>query len=166
VICLVAARLAASGNVARRRTRQLRVMNARSSVRMNGPEVIEQETGLKNSTRVSRTHFGPIHGGEQRYAWPGRCICGRRYAPGCRRYPAISLRRGSGVHRSAQVELYRGRSRDADTSQQWIPRSSAHSGVRMALGRKTMSDIPAFRGAVWFRSLTGRRHPCQDLNPY
>jgi malonate decarboxylase beta subunit len=90
---------------------------------MNGPEVIEQENGIEEFDSSDRALIWAIHGGEQRYAM-GLADAfvdddTHQVADAIRHFTSKGV---PAVHRSAQVELYRGRLATLDTSQQWDPK--------------------------------------------
>jgi malonate decarboxylase beta subunit len=90
---------------------------------MNGPEVIEQESGIDEFDSSDRALIWAIHGGEQRYAMGLADVLVEDDTPQI----ADAIRRlvSKGVppvHRSSQVALYRSRIAALDTSHQWDPR--------------------------------------------
>jgi malonate decarboxylase beta subunit len=99
------------------------VMTREARLGMNGPEVIEQENGIEEFDSSDRALIWAIHGGEQRYALGLADALVDDDTPQV--VDAIRHFTSNGVpavHRSAQVELYRGRLATLDTSQQWDPK--------------------------------------------
>jgi malonate decarboxylase beta subunit len=89
---------------------------------LNGPEVIEQESGVDEFDSSDRALIWAIHGGEQRYA-TGLADAlveddTQQVAEAVRQWV---LRGVPLVHRSSQVSLYRERIAALDTSRQWDP---------------------------------------------
>jgi malonate decarboxylase beta subunit len=89
---------------------------------LNGPEVIEQESGVDEFDSSDRALIWAIHGGEQRYA-TGLADAlveddTQQVAEAVRQFvlKGVPL-----VHRSSQVSLYRERIAALDTSRQWDP---------------------------------------------
>jgi malonate decarboxylase beta subunit len=98
------------------------VMTREARLGMNGPEVIEQESGVDEFDSKDRALIWAIDGGEQRYA------IGLADALVDDNTPQIAdvirglvLKGAPPVHRSSQVALYRGRIATLDTSRQWDP---------------------------------------------
>jgi malonate decarboxylase beta subunit len=89
---------------------------------LNGPEVIEQESGVDEFDSSDRALIWAIHGGEQRYA-TGLADAlveddTQQVAEAVRQFV---LRGVPLVHRSSRVSLYRERIAALDTSRQWDP---------------------------------------------
>ena len=89
---------------------------------LNGPEVIEQESGVDEFDSSDRALIWAIHGGEQRYA-TGLADAlveddTQQVAEAVRQFV---LRGVPLVHRSSQVSLYRERIAALDTSRRWDP---------------------------------------------
>jgi malonate decarboxylase beta subunit len=89
---------------------------------LNGPEVIEQESGVDEFDSSDRALIWAIYGGEQRYA-TGLADAlveddTQQVAEAVRRFV---LRGIPLVHRSSQVSVYRKRIAALDTSRQWDP---------------------------------------------
>ena len=100
------------------------VMTREARLGMNGPEVIEQESGIAEFDASDRALVWAINGGEQRYA-TGLVDAlveddTQQLAEAVRRFVAKGV---PAVHRSAAVALYRERIRALDPSQQWDPQS-------------------------------------------
>src|SRR3981189_493415 len=98
------------------------VMTREARLGMNGPEVIEQENGVEEFDSSDRGLIWAIHGGEQRYV-TGLADAlvdddAPQVADAIRHFTSKSI---PAVHRSSQVELYRGRLATLDTSQQSDP---------------------------------------------
>jgi malonate decarboxylase beta subunit len=90
---------------------------------MNGPEVIEQESGVDEFDSSDHALIWAIDGGEQRYAMG----LADALVEDDTLQIADAVRRliSKGVpphHRSAQVALYRSRIAALDASRQWDPR--------------------------------------------
>jgi malonate decarboxylase beta subunit len=99
------------------------VMTREARLGMNGPEVIEQESGIEEFDSSDRALIWAIHGGEQRYA-TGLADAlvdddARQIANAIRRFVTMGV---PTVHRSSQVTLYRNRIEALDTSRQWDPK--------------------------------------------
>src|SRR6266403_566532 len=99
------------------------VMTREARLGMNGPEVIEQENGIDEFDSSDHALIWAIHGGEQRYATGlADALVGddkTEVADAIRHFTSKGV---PAVHRSAQVELHRGRLATLDTSQQWEPK--------------------------------------------
>src|ERR1700691_1178320 len=98
------------------------VMTREARLGLNGPEVIEQESGIEEFDSSDRALIWAINGGEQRV---GMGVADelvdddtQNIAASVRRYVEAGLPHG---HRSKQVELYRERIAALDTSQQIDP---------------------------------------------
>jgi malonate decarboxylase beta subunit len=99
------------------------VLTREARLGLNGPEVIEQESGVDEFDSSDRALIWAIHGGEQRYA-TGLADAlvdddRQQVADAIRRFLAQGV---PPVHRSSQVALYRTRIAALDTSRQWEPR--------------------------------------------
>jgi malonate decarboxylase beta subunit len=99
------------------------VLTREARVGLNGPEVIEQESGVDEFDSSDRALIWAIHGGEQRYA-TGLADAlvdddTQEVADAIRRFIAQGV---PPVHRSSQVALYRRRIAALNTSRQWEPR--------------------------------------------
>jgi malonate decarboxylase beta subunit len=99
------------------------VMTREARLGMNGPEVIEQESGVDEFDSGDHALIWAIDGGEQRYAMGLADALVEDDTP----QVADAVRRlvSQGVpplHRSSQVALYRSRIAALDTSRQWDPR--------------------------------------------
>jgi malonate decarboxylase beta subunit len=98
------------------------VMTREARLGMNGPEVIEQESGIEEFDASDRALIWAIHGGEQRVAMGVADELVLDDAPSIaaavQRYVKAGLPQ---VHRSRQVELYRRRIASIDTSRQIDP---------------------------------------------
>jgi malonate decarboxylase beta subunit len=99
------------------------VMTREARLGMNGPEVIEQESGVDEFDSSDHALIWAIDGGEQRYAMGLADALVEDDTP----QVADAVRRlvSQGVppvHRSSQVALYRNRIEALDTSRQWDPR--------------------------------------------
>ncbi len=99
------------------------VMTREARLGMNGPEVIEQESGVDEFDSSDHALIWAIDGGEQRYAMGLADALVDDDTP----QVADAVRRlvSQGVpplHRSSQVALYRSRIAALDASRQWDPR--------------------------------------------
>jgi malonate decarboxylase beta subunit len=100
------------------------VMTREGRLGLNGPEVIEQESGIEEFDSTDRTLIWAINGGEQRYA-TGLADAlvdddSRQVNDAVRRLMAQGV---PAVHRSSQLALYRERIRALDPSEQWDPKA-------------------------------------------
>jgi malonate decarboxylase beta subunit len=100
------------------------VMTREARLGMNGPEVIEQESGIDEFDSSDRALIWAINGGEQRYA-TGLVDAlvtddTQQVADAIRGFVTKGV---PTTHRSSQVALYRGRIQALDPSQQWDPKT-------------------------------------------
>src|SRR5277367_1857211 len=99
------------------------VLTREARLGLNGPEVIEQESGVDEWDSSDRTLVFAINGGEQRYAMGLADALVEddtpQIADAVRRFIARGI---PPIHRSTQVELYRSRVGALDTSRQWDPK--------------------------------------------
>jgi malonate decarboxylase beta subunit len=100
------------------------VMTQEARLGLNGPEVIEQESGIEEFDSSDRTLIWAIHGGQQRV---GMGVADElviddveKMAAAVQRFVKAGL---PNVHRSQQVELYRQRIAALDVSRQIDPLS-------------------------------------------
>jgi malonate decarboxylase beta subunit len=99
------------------------VMTREARLGMNGPEVIEQESGVDEFDSKDHALIWAIDGGEQRYAMGLADALVDDDTPQIANVVRGLVSKGAPlVHRSSQVELYRGRIATLDTSRQWDPR--------------------------------------------
>jgi malonate decarboxylase beta subunit len=99
------------------------VLTREARLGLNGPEVIEQESGIDEWDSSDRALAFAINGGEQRYAMGLADALVEDDTPQI----ADAVRRliAKGIppkHRSSQVEFYRNRIAALDTSRQWDPK--------------------------------------------
>ncbi len=98
------------------------VMTREARLGMNGPEVIEQESGIEEFDASDRALIWAIHGGEQRVAMgvADELVLddAQKIAAAVQKYVKAGLPQ---VHRSQQVELFRRRIAALDTSEQMDP---------------------------------------------
>jgi malonate decarboxylase beta subunit len=98
------------------------VLTREARLGLNGPEVIEQESGIDEWDSGDRALVFAINGGEQRYAMGLADALVEDDTPqivnAVRRFIAKGL---PPIHRSSQVELYRRRIGALDTTRQWDP---------------------------------------------
>jgi malonate decarboxylase beta subunit len=98
------------------------VLTREARLGLNGPEVIEQESGIDEWDSSDRALVFAINGGEQRYAMGLADALVEDDTPliadAVRRFIAKGL---PPIHRSSQVDLYRRRIGALDTARQWAP---------------------------------------------
>jgi malonate decarboxylase beta subunit len=98
------------------------VMTREGRLGMNGPEVIEQESGVDEFDASDRSLIWAIHGGEQRVATGLADILVEddtaQMVQAIARLLALGV---PAVHRSEQVDFYRNRIAALDPSRQWEP---------------------------------------------
>jgi malonate decarboxylase beta subunit len=98
-------------------------MTREARLGMNGPEVIEQENGVKEFDSSDHALIWAINGGEQRFATGMIDALVDDDTP-----QIVDVIRGfvskgvPAIHRSSQVALYRGCIEALDTSRQWDPK--------------------------------------------
>jgi len=124
VICLTAGTVGCFGGMALAAgLSSYVVMTREARLGMNGPEVIEQESGIDEFDSSDRALIWAIHGGEQRYAMGLADVLveddTRQIADAIRRLVSKGV---PPVHRSSQVALYRNRIEALDSSRQWDPK--------------------------------------------
>jgi len=100
------------------------VMTREARLGMNGPEVIEQESGIDEFDSSDRALIWAINGGEQRSA-TGLVDAlvtddTQQVGDAIRSFVTKGV---PAVHRSSQVALYRARIQALDPSQQWDPKT-------------------------------------------
>jgi malonate decarboxylase beta subunit len=99
------------------------VLTREARLGMNGPEVIEQENGIDEFDPSDHALVWAVDGGEQRYATGLADALIEDDTPqivdAIRRFVSKGV---PAVHRSSQVELYRNRIQELDTSRQWDPK--------------------------------------------
>jgi len=112
------------------------VMTREARLGMNGPEVIEQESGVEEFDASDRGLIWAVHGGEQRVAMG---VADQLVLDDVARVTAAvqsCIKAGlPQVHRSQQVELYRRRIAALDTSSQMDPRT-----LRQSWGNKSREE--------------------------
>ena len=100
------------------------VMTPEARLGLNGPEVIEQESGIEEFDSSDRTLIWAINGGEQRV---GMGVADELVTDDAQKIAAVVRRFVEAglpiVHRSEQVDLYRERIAALDASQQIDPLS-------------------------------------------
>ncbi len=138
VICLTAGTVGCFGGMALAAgLSSYVVMTREARLGMNGPEVIEQESGIDEFDSSDRALIWAIHGGEQRYAMGLADVLveddTRQIADAIRRLVSKGV---PPVHRSSQVALYRSRIAALDTSRQWDPRE-----LRAAWGASSSQEV-------------------------
>jgi malonate decarboxylase beta subunit len=124
VICLTAGTVGCFGGMALAAgLSSYVVMTREARLGMNGPEVIEQESGVDEFDSSDRALIWAIHGGEQRYAMGLADVLVEDDTPQIADAIRSLVSKGvPPVHRSSQVALYRSRISALDTSHQWDPR--------------------------------------------
>jgi malonate decarboxylase beta subunit len=109
------------------------VMTREARLGLNGPEVIEQESGLEEFDPSDRALIWAINGGEQRYATGLADTLVEDDTQQIATAVKDLITKGvPSVHRSSQVALYRERIRALDPSRQWDPRE-----LRASWGRQS-----------------------------
>src|SRR5258707_2637074 len=100
------------------------VMTKEARLGLNGPEVIEQESGIDEFDASERAQIWAIHGGKQRVpTWASDALVEDdvdKIAAAVRDYVQAGV---PAMHRSEQVKLYRERIAALDTSKQIDPAS-------------------------------------------
>jgi malonate decarboxylase beta subunit len=113
------------------------VMTREARLGLNGPEVIEQESGIDEFDSSDRALIWAIHGGEQRVGMGLADALveddAEKIKTTIRRYVRADLRT---EYRSQQVELYRERIAALDTSEQIDPMR-----LRQRWGNKTTGGL-------------------------
>ena len=110
------------------------VMTREARLGLNGPEVIEQESGVEEFDSTDRALIWAINGGEQRYA-TGLADAlvdddTQQIGAAVRRLIEKGV---PPVHRSSQVALYRRRIEALDPARQWDPESLRAGWVASAV---------------------------------
>lgn len=96
------------------------IMTPEARLGLNGPEVIEQESGIEEFDSSDRALIWAIHGGEQRYAMGlADALVEDDTAQIRETVERFVLKGLPEMHRSSQVELYRRRIAALDPSRQW-----------------------------------------------
>jgi malonate decarboxylase beta subunit len=99
------------------------VLTREARLGLNGPEVIEQESGVDEFDASDRALIWAIHGGEQRYATGlADALVEDDIQQVANAVRKFILKGVPPVHRSSQVAFYRERVAALDTSRQWDPR--------------------------------------------
>ena len=107
------------------------VMTPEARLGLNGPEVIEQESGVEEFDASDRALVWAIHGGTQRYATGLADVLVDDDVAQVSRGVRECIGKGPRAeHRSEQVALYRERIAELDTSQQFDPASLSAAWVR------------------------------------
>jgi malonate decarboxylase beta subunit len=98
------------------------IMTREARLGMNGPEVIEQESGVDEFDSSDRALIWAIHGGEQRHAMGLVDALVDDDTQQVAEATRCFIEKGvPATHRSSQVNLYRNRIGALDTSRQWDP---------------------------------------------
>jgi malonate decarboxylase beta subunit len=99
------------------------ILTREARLGLNGPEVIEQESGIDEWDSSDRALAFAINGGEQRYAMGLADALVEDDTPQIADAVRSLIAKGvPPIHRSSQVELYRKRIDALDTSRQWDPK--------------------------------------------
>lgn len=99
------------------------VMTREARLGMNGPEVIEQTSGVEEFDSRDRTLIWAVNGGEQRFATGLADALVEDDTRQMREAVQGFLAKGvPAVHRSSEAALYRGRIAALDASRQWDPK--------------------------------------------
>jgi malonate decarboxylase beta subunit len=99
------------------------VMTREARLGMNGPEVIEQTSGVEEFDSSDRALIWAIHGGEQRFAMGLADALVEDDAQQMVEAVQSFIAKGvPAVHRSSEVALYRSRIAALDPSRQWDPK--------------------------------------------
>jgi malonate decarboxylase beta subunit len=99
------------------------VMTPEGRLGLNGPEVIEEESGIEEFDASDRSLIWSIVGGQQRYDQGLADVLVDDDANCMAKTVQNLIGKGvPAVHRSEQVELYRSRVAALDTSRQWAPK--------------------------------------------
>jgi malonate decarboxylase beta subunit len=111
------------------------VMTPEGRLGLNGPEVIEEESGIEEFDASDRSMIWSIYGGQQRYNQGLADVLVDDDADQIADTVRELISKGvPAVHRSQQVDLYRSRIAALDPSTQWDPWSAA------SLARPTRSE--------------------------
>ena len=98
------------------------VMTPEGRLGLNGPEVIEEESGVEEFDPSDRSLIWSIFGGQQRYAQGLADALVDDDADQIAKKVRDLIAQGvPPVHRSEQINLYRSRIAALDTSKQWNP---------------------------------------------
>jgi malonate decarboxylase beta subunit len=99
------------------------VMTREARLGLNGPEVIEQESGIEEFDSTDRALIWAINGGELRYATGlADALTDDDTQQVSEAVRGLLAKGVPSVHRSSQVALYRDWIRALDPSQQWDPK--------------------------------------------
>jgi len=111
------------------------VMTPEGRLGLNGPEVIEEESGIEEFDASDRSLIWSIFGGQQRYDQGLADVLVDDDADQIAKTVRNLIAQGvPKVHRSEQVDLYRSRIAALDPSRQWDPKE-AHSRLSRHLVR-------------------------------
>jgi malonate decarboxylase beta subunit len=124
VICIIAGTVGCFGGMSLAAgLASYTIMTREARLGMNGPEVIEQESGIEEFDSSDRSLIWAIHGGEQRFAMGLADILVEDNAKTMAETVRALIAKGlPAVHRSAQVHKYRDLISALDTSRQWDPK--------------------------------------------
>ena len=126
------------------------VMTPEGRLGFNGPEVIEEESGVEEFDASDRSLIWSIFGGQQRYDQGLADVLVDDDTDQMNETIKDLIAQGvPAVHRSEQIDLYRSSIAALDPSTQWDPRESSWSAASLPLS-------PAAAGPI------GRRGPAND----
>jgi malonate decarboxylase beta subunit len=113
------------------------VMTREARLGLNGPEVIEQESGVEEFDASDRSLIWSIAGGQQRHDQGlADALVDDDADKIAKKVQELIAKGVPSVHRSEQVDLYRSRIAALDTSRQWAP-NELHSWA----GEKKEKDL-------------------------
>jgi malonate decarboxylase beta subunit len=119
------------------------VMTPEGRLGLNGPEVIEEESGVEEFDASDRSLIWSIYGGQQRYEQGLADALVEDDADQIVKVVRELIAKGvPAVHRSQQVDLYRSRIAALDPSTQWDPWSAA------SLARPKKGSPPVERASL------------------
>ena len=113
------------------------VMTREGRLGLNGPEVIEEESGVEEFDASDRSLIWSIYGGQQRYDQGLVDVLVDDDADQMIKTVQDLIAKGvPAVHQSEQVDLYRSRIAALDPSTQWDPREFSWSAASLARPKK------------------------------
>ena len=113
------------------------VMTPEGRLGLNGPEVIEEESGVEEFDASDRSLIWSIYGGQQRYKQGLADVLVDDDADQMIKTVRELIAKGvPAIHRSEQVDLYRSRIAALDTSTQWDPANISWSAASLARPKK------------------------------
>jgi malonate decarboxylase beta subunit len=121
------------------------VMTPEGRLGLNGPEVIEEESGVEEFEAGDRSLIWSIYGGQQRYNQGLADVLVDDDADQIIEIVRELIAKGvPAINRSEQVDLYRSRIAALDTSTQWDPADAQWSATEK--GGVTPGALPRLRG--------------------